>query len=86
MSLMPSCGLTSTSSGKLVQADMIAYHEPGERLRLGLPVINSIGAPKVTQLVANISGLYSPKLAVGFTPVSTNGSKGDTGNLLTWSY
>ncbi|KAH9974957.1 hypothetical protein BGW80DRAFT_1299208 [Lactifluus volemus] len=71
---------------KSVQTDMIAYHEPGEQLRLGLPAINSIGAPKVTQLVVNISGLYSPKLAVGFMPVSTNGSKGDTGNLLTWSY
>ncbi|KAH9952351.1 hypothetical protein BGW80DRAFT_1425955 [Lactifluus volemus] len=81
MSLLPRCRLMSASSGKLVQADMITYHEPGEPLQLGHPAI--IGTPKVTQLVV---GLYSPKLVVRFTLVSTNGSKGDTGNLLTWSY
>jgi hypothetical protein len=30
---------------------------------------NSIGTSEVTQLVANISSLYSPELVVGFTPV-----------------
>jgi hypothetical protein len=71
----------------MVQADMIAYHEPGEPPQLGLPPMyvsslcaqlrclalnftnNSIGTPEVTQLVANISGLYSPELLVGNTPV-----------------
>ncbi|KAI0256304.1 hypothetical protein BJV78DRAFT_1170835 [Lactifluus subvellereus] len=49
----------------MVQADMIAYHEPGEPPQLGLPAI--VGTPEVTQLVANISTLYSPELVVGFT-------------------
>jgi hypothetical protein len=70
----------------MVQADMIAYHEPGEPPQLGLPAmyvspgeqheclalnftINSVGTPEVTQLVANISTLYSPELVVGSTPV-----------------
>ncbi|KAI9511150.1 Zn-dependent exopeptidase [Russula earlei] len=51
----------------MVQADMIAYHEPGEPPQLGLPEI--IGTPEVTQLVANISTMYAPELTVGFTPV-----------------
>ncbi|KAI0305426.1 hypothetical protein B0F90DRAFT_1879094 [Multifurca ochricompacta] len=50
----------------MVQADMIAYHEPGEPPQLGLPAI--IGTAEVTQLVANISAIYSPELVVGFTP------------------
>ena len=29
----------------------------------------SIGTTEVTQLVANISAIYSPELVVGFTPV-----------------
>lgn len=49
----------------MVQADMIAYHEPGEPAQLGLPTI--IGTPEVTQLVANISAIYSPELVVGLT-------------------
>ncbi|KAH9176765.1 Zn-dependent exopeptidase [Lactarius sanguifluus] len=34
--------------------------------QLGLPAY--IGTPEVTQLVANISAIYSPELVVGFTP------------------
>jgi len=50
----------------MIQADMIAYHEPGEPPQLGLPEI--IGTPEVTQLVANVSAIYTPELVVGFTP------------------
>ncbi|KAH9046878.1 Zn-dependent exopeptidase [Lactarius hengduanensis] len=50
----------------MVQADMIAYHQPGEPPQLGLPAY--IGTPEVTQLVANLSAIYSPELVVGFTP------------------
>jgi len=50
----------------MVQADMTAYHEPGEPPQLGLPTV--IGTPEVTQLVANLSAIYSPELVVGFTP------------------
>ncbi len=32
-------------------------------------VICRIGTPEVTQLVANLSAIYSPELKVGFTPV-----------------
>lgn len=49
----------------MVQADMLAYHKPGEEPQLGLP--QYIGSPEVAQLVGNISGLYSPELKVGFT-------------------
>ncbi|KAN0111495.1 Zn-dependent exopeptidase [Russula decolorans] len=51
----------------MIQADMIAYHEPGEPQQLGLPEI--IGTPEVTQLAANISAIYVPQLVVGYTPV-----------------
>jgi len=50
----------------MVQADMLAYHKPGEPTQLGLPDL--IGTAEVTQLVANISAIYSPELEVGFTP------------------
>ncbi|OSD03728.1 Zn-dependent exopeptidase [Trametes coccinea BRFM310] len=50
----------------MVQADMLAYHAPGEPAQLGLP--DRIGTPEVTQLVANLSAIYSPELTVGFTP------------------
>ncbi|KAF9006630.1 Zn-dependent exopeptidase [Cyathus striatus] len=50
----------------MIQADMLAYRAPGEPLQLGLPDI--IGTPEVTQLVANISAIYSPELVVGYTP------------------
>ncbi|KAG6850902.1 hypothetical protein H0H93_006728 [Arthromyces matolae] len=47
----------------MIQADMLAYREPGEPRQLGLPDI--IGSPIVTQLVANMSAIYSPELRVG---------------------
>ncbi|KAI5114624.1 hypothetical protein M0805_001616, partial [Coniferiporia weirii] len=50
----------------MIQADMLAYHKPGEPAQLGLPDL--IGTPEVAQLVANISALYSPELEVGFSP------------------
>ncbi|KAI6041700.1 hypothetical protein EDC04DRAFT_2565210 [Pisolithus marmoratus] len=51
----------------MVQADMLAYHVPDEPPQLGLA--RFIGTPEVTQLVANISAIYSPELTVGFTVV-----------------
>ncbi|KLO16666.1 Zn-dependent exopeptidase [Schizopora paradoxa] len=50
----------------MVQADMLAYHVPGEAPQLGLP--ERIGTPEVAQLIANMSSLYSPELEVGFSP------------------
>ncbi|KAI0684698.1 Zn-dependent exopeptidase [Cytidiella melzeri] len=50
----------------MIQADMLAYHKAGEPPQLGLPDV--IGTPEVTQLVANLSAIYSPELTVGFTP------------------
>ncbi|KAI0752120.1 Zn-dependent exopeptidase [Fomes fomentarius] len=50
----------------MIQADMLAYHAAGEPAQLGLPDI--IGTTEVTQLVANLSAIYSPELKVGFTP------------------
>ncbi|KAJ7639180.1 hypothetical protein FB45DRAFT_1055341 [Roridomyces roridus] len=49
----------------MIQADMLAYHVPDEPPQLGLPT--TIGTPEVTQLVANVSALYSPELRVGDT-------------------
>ncbi|KAI0789225.1 hypothetical protein C8Q75DRAFT_718867 [Abortiporus biennis] len=50
----------------MIQADMLAYHDPSEPAQLGLPDV--IGTPEVTQLVANLSSIYSPELTVGNTP------------------
>ncbi|OBZ75034.1 hypothetical protein A0H81_05297 [Grifola frondosa] len=50
----------------MIQADMLGYHAAGEPPQLGLP--DRIGTPEVTQLVANLSAIYSPELKVGFTP------------------
>ncbi|EJF59118.1 Zn-dependent exopeptidase [Dichomitus squalens LYAD-421 SS1] len=50
----------------MVQADMLGYHAAGEPPQLGLPDV--IGTREVTQLVANLSAIYSPELKVGFTP------------------
>ncbi|KAJ7682721.1 Zn-dependent exopeptidase [Mycena polygramma] len=49
----------------MIQADMLAYHAEGEPPQLGLP--ETIGTTEVTQLVANVSAIYSPELRVGFT-------------------
>ncbi|KAJ7498623.1 hypothetical protein FB451DRAFT_1426347 [Mycena latifolia] len=54
----------------MIQADMLAYHVPGEPPQLGLP--KTIGTPEVAQLVANVSEIYSPELFVGFTVVRPN--------------
>ncbi|KIN93950.1 hypothetical protein M404DRAFT_1008654 [Pisolithus tinctorius Marx 270] len=51
----------------MIQADMLAYHAPGEPPQLGYP--QSIGTPEVAQLVSNISAIYSPELTVGSTTV-----------------
>ncbi|WRT66385.1 uncharacterized protein IL334_003340 [Kwoniella shivajii] len=48
-----------------VQADMLAYHAPGEPLQLGLP--ESIHLPEATYLIGNLSQIYSPELVVGRT-------------------
>ncbi|KAJ6583777.1 Zn-dependent exopeptidase [Mycena sp. CBHHK59/15] len=50
----------------MIQADMLAYRVPGEPPQLGLP--ETIGTLEVTQLVANVSAIYSPELRVGYTP------------------
>ncbi|KAI6038906.1 Zn-dependent exopeptidase [Pisolithus marmoratus] len=44
----------------MIQADMLAYHVSDEPPQLGLAQF--IGTPEVTQLVANISAIYSPEL------------------------
>lgn len=49
----------------MIQADMLAYHAPGEPPQLGLPMY--IGTPEVAQLVSNMSAIYSPELTVGYT-------------------
>ncbi|WVO16189.1 hypothetical protein L204_103860 [Cryptococcus depauperatus] len=48
-----------------VQADMIAYHTPGEPSQLALPEI--IHLPEASYLVGNLSQMYSPELVVGKT-------------------
>ncbi|KDQ54540.1 hypothetical protein JAAARDRAFT_38214 [Jaapia argillacea MUCL 33604] len=49
----------------MIQADMLAYHAPGEPAQLGLPQF--IGTPEVALLVSNMSSIYSPELQVGYT-------------------
>ncbi|KAI5984794.1 Zn-dependent exopeptidase [Pisolithus marmoratus] len=53
----------------MIQADMLAYHVPDEPPQLGLAQLWVIGTPEVTQLVGNISAIYSPELTLGFTVV-----------------
>ncbi|KAK4687842.1 hypothetical protein P7C73_g2269, partial [Tremellales sp. Uapishka_1] len=48
-----------------VQADMLAYHAPGETLQIALP--ESIHLPEATYLIGNLSHLYAPELVVGRT-------------------
>jgi len=50
----------------MVQADMLAYHSPGEPLQLGFPDL--IGSPEAAYLLSNVSKIYSPELTVGITP------------------
>ncbi|KAH8093872.1 Zn-dependent exopeptidase [Cristinia sonorae] len=49
----------------MVQADMLAYHLPGEPPQLGLPL--TIGTREVADLVSSMASLYSPELTVGYT-------------------
>ncbi|KAG8731852.1 hypothetical protein FRC12_019527 [Ceratobasidium sp. 428] len=49
----------------MIQADMLAYHDPAEPPQLGLP--QYIGLPEAGQLVANVSALYAPELTVGLS-------------------
>ncbi|KAF8915266.1 hypothetical protein CPB85DRAFT_1375204 [Mucidula mucida] len=49
----------------VIQADMTAYHQPGEPAQLGLP--QSIGSSEVADLVLSIANIYSPELTVGYT-------------------
>ncbi|KAF8595976.1 Zn-dependent exopeptidase [Ceratobasidium sp. AG-I] len=49
----------------MIQADMLAYHDPAEPAQLGLPQF--IGLPEAGQLVANVSALYAPELTVGLS-------------------
>ena len=64
---------------------MLAFHANGEPPQLGFPELclmfrssqlcdlnsdNRIGSLLATQLVGNVSALYSPELHVGYTPVS----------------
>jgi hypothetical protein len=68
----------------MIQSDMIGYHKPDEPPQLAQPnrcviimaMITLTGwslprfaVPEVLQLVANVSAIYSPELAVGFTSV-----------------
>ncbi|KAG8979322.1 hypothetical protein FRB94_011718 [Tulasnella sp. JGI-2019a] len=48
-----------------IQNDMLAYRDPSEPPQLGLPAV--IGTPEAAQLVANVSRIYVPDLAVGYT-------------------
>ena len=64
----------------MMQADMLAYHAPGEPPQLGLP--DKIGTPEVAQLISNISAIYSPELTVGFTPVGPNTNPSSGYNLI----
>ncbi|EJD50667.1 Zn-dependent exopeptidase [Auricularia subglabra TFB-10046 SS5] len=49
----------------MIQADMLAYHDPAEPPQLGLPAF--IHTPVASQLVGNLSALYAPELRVGVT-------------------
>nr|VWP01869.1 Structural maintenance of chromosomes protein [Ganoderma boninense] len=52
----------------MIQADMLAYHVEGEPLQLGLSDPALVGTAEVTQILANISAIYSPELTVGYSP------------------
>ncbi|KAI0651356.1 Zn-dependent exopeptidase [Trametes meyenii] len=52
----------------MVQADMLAYRVPGEPLQLGLSDPALLGTAELTQILANVSAIYSPELTVGYLP------------------
>ncbi|KAJ1302127.1 hypothetical protein OPQ81_000956 [Rhizoctonia solani] len=49
----------------MIQADMLAYHDPEEPLQLGLP--QYIGLAEAGYLVANVSKIYASELTVGLS-------------------
>ncbi|KAM5538812.1 hypothetical protein V8D89_007534 [Ganoderma adspersum] len=52
----------------MIQADMLAYHADGEPPQLGLSDPALVGTAEVTQILANVSAIYSPELTVGYSP------------------
>ncbi|KAI1790877.1 Zn-dependent exopeptidase [Ganoderma leucocontextum] len=52
----------------MIQADMLAYHADGEPPQLGLSDPALVGTAQVTQILANVSAIYSPELTVGYSP------------------
>ncbi|KZV95259.1 Zn-dependent exopeptidase [Exidia glandulosa HHB12029] len=49
----------------MIQADMLAYHDPSEPMQLGQP--DRYALPEANQLIANVSRLYAPELTLGWT-------------------
>ncbi|KAI0334163.1 Zn-dependent exopeptidase [Cubamyces sp. BRFM 1775] len=52
----------------MIQADMLAYRKPGDAPQLGLSDPALVGTPELTQILANVSAIYSPELTVGHFP------------------
>ncbi|KAH9887061.1 Zn-dependent exopeptidase [Cubamyces lactineus] len=52
----------------MIQGDMLAYRKPGDAPQLGLSDPALVGTPELTQILANISAIYSPELTVGPFP------------------
>ncbi|KAL1937905.1 hypothetical protein VTO73DRAFT_12655 [Trametes versicolor] len=52
----------------MIQADMLAYRVLGEPPQLGLSDPTLLGTAELTQILANISAIYSPELTVGYLP------------------
>ena len=50
----------------MVQADMLAYHVPGEPKQLGMP---TLGTAEVSTYLHKVAGIYASDLHVGTTPV-----------------
>ncbi|TBU22152.1 Zn-dependent exopeptidase [Dichomitus squalens] len=52
----------------MIQGDMLAYHVSGELPQLALSDPALVGTAEVTQILANVSAIYSPDLKVGYSP------------------
>ncbi|KAI0370927.1 Zn-dependent exopeptidase [Pilatotrama ljubarskyi] len=52
----------------MIQADMLAYRVAGEPPQLGLSDPALVGTAELTQILANVSAIYSPELKVGYLP------------------
>ncbi|KAH9856280.1 Zn-dependent exopeptidase [Lenzites betulinus] len=53
----------------MIQADMLAYNPPDEPFQLGLSDPALVGTAELTQILANLSAIYSPVLAkISYTP------------------